>query len=380
MISPKTVSCVCTAFAVLSFPPVMPRHCIGLATLVAVSILVPAAAFGQEADASAGPSDAPSSPWLLVPIVSSNPKIGTSGGVMAAFVKKFDPDSRVSLIGLMYQYTSTESSIGSAFARLSFRADLHRIVGIAAFGRINNDYQDYLGTGQPLQTQDDLRAVAGRYLYRVGGDWFLGAHGTATNYQVFGVDPEDDLVLETLGMRGFSSAGLGAVIMHDSRDNDDMPVRGWYMNVNNLAYREAFGGSDSYDAYRADFKAFIRHGGRHVLAIRQFNWITHDAPAIAQSTVVLRGYKLGQYLAPYMSSLEAEERLSFGRRWGATMFAGVAALYGATTTPLARSNFPTVGAGLQFIVKPDKHMLANLEYAQGIEDNHGIYLKFGYGW
>jgi len=25
-------------------------------------------------------------------------------------------------------------------------------------------------------------------------------------------------------------------------------------------------------------------------------------------------------------------------------------------------------------------MLANLEYAQGIEDNHGIYLKFGYGW
>jgi hypothetical protein len=29
------------------------------------------------------------------------------------------------------------------------------------------------------------------------------------------------------------------------------------------------------------------------------------------------------------------------------------------------------GAGLQFIIKPDNHMLANLECAQGIEDNQG---------
>ncbi|HEX4566010.1 MAG TPA: hypothetical protein VH138_05230 [Vicinamibacterales bacterium] len=358
----------------------MPRSHIALAAFFACSVLVPAATFAQDPDTPASGSDEASSPWLIVPVVSSNPKIGTSGGAMAAFVKRFDPESRVSLIGLMYQYTSTESSIGAAFARTSFGADHHRIVVIGAFGKINNDYQDYLGTGQPLQTRDDLRAVAARYLYRVGGDWFLGGHGAATNYQVFGADPEDDLVLETLGMRGFSSSALGVVIMHDSRDNDDMPVRGWYTNINNLAYREAFGGSESYDAYRADFKTFLRHAGRHVLAIRQFNWITHDAPAIAQATVVLRGYKLGQYLAPYMSSIEAEERLSFGRRWGATAFAGVAELYGQSVIPLARSSFPTFGVGLQFVVKPDKHMLANLEYAQGVEDNHGIYLKFGYGW
>ena len=40
--------------------------------------------------------------------------------------------------------------------------------------------------------------------------------------------------------------------MHDSRDNEDMPTRGWFLNLNNLAYREALGGSASYDAYRAD--------------------------------------------------------------------------------------------------------------------------------
>ena len=168
--------------------------------------------------------------------------------------------------------------------------------------------------------------------------------------------------------------------MHDSRDNEDMPSGGWYLNLNNLAYREALGGANSYDAYRADFKIFVPNGGRRVLAVRQFNWFSNDAPAAGQATVILRGYKFGQYLAPYMSSLEAEERLLFGRRWGATLFAGLAGLYGTSVTPLKQQAYPMGGAGLQFILKPDKHLLVNLEYAQGIQDNRGLYLKFGYAW
>ena len=124
-------------------------------------------------------------------------------------------------------------------------------MAVTAFGHIKNDYDDYLGTGQPLKTEDDLRAVVGRYLFRATGDWFIGAQGTAANYQVLGATAEDDLVLETLGVRGFDSAAVGAVLMHDSRDNEDMPTTGWFLNVNNLAYVEAFGGSASFDAYRA---------------------------------------------------------------------------------------------------------------------------------
>ena len=105
--------------------------------------------------------------------------------------------------------------------------------------------------------------------------------------------------------------------MHDSRDNEDMPRRGWYLDLNNLAYREGLGGEASFDAYRADLRVFWPQRGGHLLAFRQYNWLTHDAPSAAQATVVLRGYKLGQYLAPYMSSFEAEERLSFGSRWAA---------------------------------------------------------------
>ncbi len=96
---------------------------------------------------------------------------------------------------------------------------------------------------------------------------------------------------------------------------------------------------------------------------------------------MLRGYKFGEYLAPYMSSLEAEERLSFSRRWGATLFAGVAGLYGEGGEVAAERDFyPAVGAGVHFVIKPEQRMLVNLEYAQGVEGNRGVFLKFGYGW
>lgn len=349
---------------------------------MALATAVPAYAQQPSPDPSApAPAEEkPRSPWLIVPVFSSSPKLGTSFGGLGAYIRKFDPDSRVSLFGVSYQYTSTHSQVAAAFVRASFDADHHRITVIAPFGHIKNDYDDYLGTGQPLKTEDDLRAVVARYLFRTKGDWFIGAQGSAANYQVLGASPEDDLVLETLGVRGFKSAALGAVVMHDSRDSEDMPTGGWLLNVNNLAYREGLGGEASFDAYRVDLRTFWKHGNGHVLAVRQFNWLTDGAPAAAEATVSLRGYKQGEFLSPYMSSLEVEERLSFNPRWGATLFAGAAGLYGEAPVPLDRSIYPTAGAGLHFVLKPKERLILNLEFAQGIQDNRGVYMKLGYAW
>jgi hypothetical protein len=353
-----------------------------LVLVVAITASSPARAQQPSPDPSAPPraEKKARSPWLLVPMFSSSPKLGTAIGGLGAYMRVFDPKSRVSLIGATYRYTTTDSQIFGVFARTSSGADHHRIVLIAGFGLIKNDYDDYLGTGEPLKTDDQLKGIAGRYLFRAMGDWFIGAQGSAANYQVLGATVEDDLVLETLGVRGFKSAGVGVTLMHDSRDNEDMPTTGWFVNLNNIAYRKALGGAESFDAYRVDLKTFWKHGGGHVLAVRQYNWLTNDAPSAAQSTVILRGYKQGQYLSRYMSSLEVEERVSFNERWGATLFGGAAGLYGETATPLERTVYPTVGAGVQFVIKPEERMNINLEYAQGIEDNRGVYLRLGYSW
>jgi hypothetical protein len=42
--------------------------------------------------------------------------------------------------------------------------------------------------------------------------------------------------------------------------------------------------------------------------------------------------------------------------------------------------YPSYGAGVHVIVKPEEHMLLNLEYAHGSLNNYGIYLTLGYNW
>ena len=77
---------------------------------------------------------------------SSSPKLGTALGGLGAYMHRFDGDSRVSLFGVSYQYSSTHSQVLSAFARTSSSADDHRVVALTVFGHIENDYADYLGT------------------------------------------------------------------------------------------------------------------------------------------------------------------------------------------------------------------------------------------
>lgn len=349
---------------------------LALALLCGTTRLAAAPGEPEPADAT---SPASRSPWLALPTLASNPKLGTSVGAMGAYLHNFDKDSRVSIFGVGVQYTTTDSKIAGLISRASWGADHHRLTAGAALGFIRNDYDDYLGTGVPLRTDDDLRALFVRYVYRIEGDWFVGGQFVRADYQVLGFSDWDDMVLETLGVKGFESAGVGAVLMHDSRDNQDMPVRGWMLNFNNVAYRESLGGSDSFDTYRLDDRWFFPIGDRSVLAVRQMNQFTQDAPLAANATIMLRGYKPGQYLGKNMSSIEVEERWRFGARWGANLFVGAACLYGAALDCSAET-YTSWGAGLQWIVKPDQKMVLNLELAHGEGDSNAAILKLGYAW
>ena len=321
------------------------------------------------------------SPWLALPIVSSNPKLGTSAGALGAYLHRFDPDSRVSMFGLAAQYSSTGSLVAGAFAKTSSGKDHHRAVLFAGGGRVENDYEDFLGTGVPLQTEDKLWALAGRYLNRFRGSWFAGGQGSFTNYQILGQSTLEDQALTVLGLTGFQGGSLGAVLYWDSRDDENMPVKGWLLNLNNLAYREWMGAGADFDVYRADLRFFLEHGRGHVLGLRQNNQWTVDAPAAAYAPVTLRGYKFGQYLGQRMSSLEAEERLHLAERWTVNAFAGVASLYGGQRQWNDHENlYVNGGVGVQFILKPEEKSLAALEYAKGEGDNEGVYLRLGYAF
>jgi hypothetical protein len=163
----------------------------------------------------------PASPWLLLPTFSNNPKLGASVGGLGAYLRKFDAQSQVSMFSVSAQYTSTDSATLGAFARVSFAGDQHRILVRAYGGLIKNDYDNFLGTGIPLKSEDHMRSLVGRYLYRLENDWFVGAQAVSTNYQIVGQTSLDEDLLGFLGLTGFKAGGIGLVAYHDSRDLQD---------------------------------------------------------------------------------------------------------------------------------------------------------------
>jgi hypothetical protein len=355
-------------------------------TAAAIALNCPSALAQQPAAAEAATGDdaltkLEKSPWLLAPVFQSNPKLGTSLGALAGYVHYFDGKSRPSIFAVLGQYTSTESIVAGAQARTSFDEDRQRLIAGMVYGYITNDYSDYLGTGVPLQSNSELRGAIARYTYRVRGNWFIGVQGLYQNFGIGGETAFDDMVLDILGAVPYKSGGVGLVGQYDSRDNENSPTRGWLATLNNMAYRESLGGEKDFDVIRADFRYFMSHGKGHVLAMRQLNHFTDDAPTQVKAPVQLRGYKVGQYNGEYMSQIEIEERYRFHPKFTASLFAGIACTYGGDMSCSESGNlYPAAGAGVQYLLKPKEGIVLNLEYAQGKDSNNGVLLKMGYAY
>ena len=80
------------------------RHLVARLSVLLVAVGLSGSAFAQQPspDAPAQPAaeEESRSPWLLVPLISSSPKLGTALGGLGAYMHVFDPASRVSLFGV----------------------------------------------------------------------------------------------------------------------------------------------------------------------------------------------------------------------------------------------------------------------------------------
>lgn len=327
----------------------------------------------------AASADTPESPWLFTPLISSAPKFGTSIGAMGAYLHKFDENSPTSMFAAIVSYSNTESLVYGGFGATYFDNDNQRLMLGVIRAEINNEYSDFLGTGLPVLTTDDVYAIFVRYLFRFKNDWFFGPQGLSTDYAISGNDWFSQEILTRIGLTGFNSNGLGLVVERDTRDNLNSPSDGSRFNINNVAYRESLGGDNSFDAYALNFSKYISHGNGHVLAGRVNGRWTNDAPVGGYSSVSLRGYTMGQYLAPHSTLIEIEERFHIKNRWGGTAFTGIACLYGDGRDCFDGDNlYPAIGVGITYMLKIEEKMIARTEIAKGEGDNFGFYIKFGY--
>ena len=155
---------------------------------MALAFLLAPAGYGatQEPAAPADPDEPPqrASPWLVSPLLSVDPKLGRNLGGMAAYLHRFDDASPVSMVGVGATYSNTDSLVGGLFGDLYWGEDHHRLTAGLVYGDINNEYDDFLGTGLTVDTVDQLQSIFLRYRYRVWGNWFAGAQFVRTNYAI----------------------------------------------------------------------------------------------------------------------------------------------------------------------------------------------------
>ena len=141
-------------------------------TLLALAIAlcnaaIPFEAYAEDQQAEATPAETETetgtldsalgekSPWLLAPLFNSNPKLGTSLGVLGGYLHYFDEKSRPSIFALQGQYSTTDSIVSGVFAKTSFDEDRQRLTAGMVYGYVN-DYSNYLRTGVPLQSNANL--------------------------------------------------------------------------------------------------------------------------------------------------------------------------------------------------------------------------------
>ncbi len=339
---------------------------------------------GDQATADSSSGQPPArSPWLGTPLLSSNPKFGTSIGGLVGYLHKFDRQSPVSMFGLTAAYSNTDSYKAVLFANTFFDQDRQRLEAAAIYGNIENDYEDFLGSGQQAQTTDRIDLYFLRYLYRFSGNWFFGAQGIMTNYSSSAATDLGQGILDILGLGGFQSNGLGVALYFDSRDNTRSASRGSQFLAHNIAYREGLGGDASFDVYNAEYDIFLPLIGAQVTAIQFKGRWTSDAPNSSFSSVELPGYTRGEYLAQHMTFVLADQRIMFSQRWGMSVSAGVACLYGDSVVDgsldcFDRDNaYPSISTGVIYSLKPSEKIVVRAQVSAGKSDNSAFVLSFG---
>lgn len=313
------------------------------------------------------------SPWLAVPLVSSGPKMGTSLGAMLGYLYKFDEESPTSTFAMAGTYSNSDSYFVGIFGRTFFDKNMQRLSAGLIYGNIKNEYKDFLGGGFPLNSTDDFQATFLRYSYKFFPNVYIGGQFVSSNYEITGNDPLSDFILDELGLSGFSSNGLGLTAEYDTRDNINSPQKGSFVNINTLSYRKNLGGNENFDVINLQSRYYYQQMKKLILAMRLDGKFTIDAPSSAYATVNLRGYTSGQYLAQNSTTFEAEERLDLTHGIGAVVFSGVSALYGNNSSEF----YPSLGGGLNYMMKKEEKMVVRLEGAVGEYDSYGIYLQFG---
>ena len=134
----------------------------------------------------------------------------------------------------------------------------------------------------------------------------------------------------------------------------------------------------------SDNRFYIPVKSNNVLAFQILGQFTNGNPpfnllSLMGGESLMRGYYLGRFRDKHLLASQIEYRLlpfSFSKRWGASIFFAAGEVFNSDQKFKFNKLLPTAGAGLRFLLFPEKDIYSRIDYAITGEGS-GIYFFIG---
>ena len=332
--------------------------------------------------------------WVAIPIINNNPTMKTGFGANAMYLfklKKKDKLSPPSSIGLTGFYTTNNSYVIIPRASFYWSENKNRMfvgAGSVAISHRHSYSDESLNcTDITLVYKESWMFFWVEYDRKIIGNWFLGGSfsGSKVNYSFDqGSDEENAFTEEFFKQKGITDkfmANVGLKLSFDNRDYIYYPTKGYQVVVNPRFYQKWLGSDNNYVNTVVKFIGYFSLRSNMVLASQLYGGFSSgDVPFAGYQNYGtrfnLRGYPGGKYRGKYMTTLQAELRWRFYKRFGAVIFAGTGSIWGDETEDvkfMERNWLPAAGLGARFMISREKKINIRLDYAVGVDGNSGIY-------
>lgn len=187
-----------------------------------------------------------------------------------------------------------------------------------------------------------------------------------------------------IGANGSTNLGLGLGVLYDNIHNAMNPREGVYSEWAFLNYSNVFGSDFNFTSYITDNRVYRPMGKNGVLAAQVYGQFTAgEAPfnmlALMGGESLMRGYYLGRYRDQNLVAAQLEYRIlpfSCSKKWGASAFLAAGQVYGTQNTFAWDAMLPTAGAGLRYLIFPEKDIYTRIDLAFTREGS-GVYFFIG---
>jgi hypothetical protein len=328
--------------------------------------------------------------FLLVPIIITEPAVGTGGGA-GALVFREPAQSEASkergeklppnIYAVAAFKTSNGSRGGGLGGSLHFDDDRWRYLGGIVKTSMNLDFYTTGRSGETAKVGYNLDGIASLQegALRIASSTYLSARWVYIDMESR-FDHASDAAAFTSKERAERSSGLGLGIERDTRDNTLSPTDGTLVKANATLYAPPIGSDNRFQTYRAHAFGYFPFASRWTIAARaDVRAARGDTPFYQLPSIDLRGIAYGRFQNENVGMLEGELRLKVASRWTLLGFTGVGRDWGRHASFSDATSEATRGVGFRYTLARALGLDVGIDWARGPDDN-AYYLQVGTAW